>query len=145
MSLHGVYDDNNVFAKIVQGHLPCAKIYEDRAVLCFMDAFPQTKGHALVILKNVRARNFLDVPCADLLLLMPAVQNLARAMEKALSPQGIRIIQFNGAPAGQTVFHLHMHVIPVYEEQEIGAHADSQMKSSFDELQGVAQKIADCY
>jgi histidine triad (HIT) family protein len=114
MSLAGAYDDANIFAKILRGEAPCTKVFEDEIALSFMDLFPQSRGHTLVIPKNVRARNLLDMPDAALGPFMERVQRVARAVEKALSPDGVFVMQTNGAPAGQTVFHLHFHIIPRY-------------------------------
>lgn len=112
MSLHGQYDPQNVFAKIIRGELPCYKIYEDEQVLAFLDLFPQSYGHTLVIPKQVAARNLLEVDGATLAQLMAVVQRLSKLLVEELQPDGVQIAQFNGAPAGQTVFHLHLHIIP---------------------------------
>ena len=106
MSLDGAYDPDNIFAKIVRGEIPCAKVWEDAGALAFMDVFPQSRGHTLVISKASRARNLLDAEPATLDTLIAATQKVARAVKTALSPDGIVITQFNGAPAGQTIFHL---------------------------------------
>eukprot|EP01030_Chromulinospumella_sphaerica_P029094 gene29094-29496_t len=86
MSLDGTYDDANIFAKIVRGEIPSARVFEDDGVLAFMDAFPQSKGHCLVISKTSKARNLLDVEPEVLARLMAAVQRLTRAARKALNP-----------------------------------------------------------
>ncbi|WP_370335841.1 HIT family protein [Parvularcula marina] len=122
MSLDEKYDSGNVFAKIISGDIPSAKIFEDDDVLAFMDAFPQSRGHALIISKTSQAVNLLDAEEDVLSKLIKTTQAVARAATKALSPDGVRIVQFNGAPAGQSVFHLHFHVIPVYEGTPLGAH-----------------------
>jgi histidine triad (HIT) family protein len=137
MSLQGAYDDTNIFARIIRGEIPSVPIFEDDDVLAFMDAFPQSRGHCLVISKTSRARNILDVEPEVLAVLSAAVQRLARAVRKALVPDGIVVTQFNGAPAGQTVFHLHIHVIPRWEGQALGRHAGgmadiAELKSTAD-------------
>jgi histidine triad (HIT) family protein len=137
MSLQGAYDDTNIFARIIRGEIPSVPIFEDDDVLAFMDAFPQSRGHCLVISKTSRARNILDVEPEVLAVLSAAVQRLARAVRKALVPDGIVVTQFNGAPAGQTVFHLHIHVIPRWEGQTLGRHAGgmadiAELKSTAD-------------
>lgn len=133
------YDPGNIFAKVLRGEIPAHKVYEDEHVLAMMDIFPQTKGHLLVIPK-APSRNLLDADPASLALLLPYVQRLARAVQKALEPDGIRIAQYNEAPAGQTVFHLHMHVIPIYEGVEIGRHAGTRADDA--ELAQQAKAIA---
>ncbi len=117
-----MYDPNNIFAKILRGEIPAAKVYEDEHVLAFMDAMPQSEGHTLVIPK-VQARNFFDVEPQALAELVTATQHVARAVRKAFRPDGMRIAQFNEPAAGQTVFHLHFHIIPCYEGKELRAHS----------------------
>lgn len=117
-----MYDVNNVFAKILRGEIPAAKVYETEHVLAFMDAMPQSDGHTLVIPK-VEARNFFDVEPAALAELIKATQVVARAVKRAFEPDGIRIAQFNDPAAGQTVFHLHFHIIPCYEGKELRSHS----------------------
>jgi len=115
MTLHAAYDPDNIFAKMLRGEIPTVKVYEDETAFAFMDLFPQSHGHTLVIPKDVTARNLLEMPANKIGAYMQRVQKIAIAVEKALSPDGVIVTQFNGAPAGQTVFHLHMHIIPVYE------------------------------
>jgi len=110
MSLHGKYDDQNIFAKILRGEMPCVKVYEDANILSIMDVFPQSDGHVLVIPKSP-SRNLLETNAKDIGRLFGSVQRIAKAVEAALKPDGIVITQFNGAPAGQTVFHTHVHII----------------------------------
>lgn len=134
------YDQNNIFAKILRGEIPCVKVYEDDAVLSFMDIFPQSEGHTLVIPKNARATNLFDIEPAGLATLIVGAQKVARAVEKALRPDGVRIVQFNGAPAGQTVFHIHFHIIPVYEGRAEQRHA-AGAKADAGALESLAAKI----
>lgn len=140
MSLTGSYDDANIFARIVRGEIPSVKIFEDDAVLAFMDAFPQSRGHALVISKTSKARNILEVEPQVLAELAAATQKLARAVTAALKPDGVVVTQFNGAPAGQTVFHLHFHVIPRYEGEALGRHGGGM--ADVDHLKALAAKIS---
>lgn len=122
MSLKGTYDSSNIFAKILRGEAPCIQIFEDDDVLAFMDIFPQSQGHCLVIPKNDSARNLTDFPTEKLGAIFAAVQKLTKAVIKALSCDGVIVTQFNGAPAGQTVFHLHIHVIPRYANLPLQPH-----------------------
>ncbi len=124
MSLDGEYDPDNIFARIMQGEAPCAKVYEDADVFAFMDLFPQSRGHLLVVSKTSQARNLLDVEPQALERLILGVQRLARAVRAALQPDGLIVSQFSGALAGQTVFHLHFHIIPRFEHEPLRAHAD---------------------
>ena len=115
------YDTNNIFAKILRGEIPCHKVYEDDAVLAFMDVMPQSDGHTLVVPKSA-ARNILDASAEQLAVLMPVVQKIARAVIKAFAADGAVVMQFNEEPAGQTVFHLHFHVVPRYEGVPLRPH-----------------------
>ncbi|MEZ5972731.1 MAG: HIT family protein [Hyphomonadaceae bacterium] len=141
MSLHGTYDDDNLFAKILRGEIPSVKVYEDGEVLAFMDIFPQTRGHLLIVPKNVRARNFLELPSERVGPLMERVHKLAIATEKALKPDGVTVTQFNGEDAGQTIFHLHFHIIPRYAGQRLAGHSHGQ-KADIAELETIAAQIA---
>jgi histidine triad (HIT) family protein len=140
MSLEGDYDGDNVFARILRGEIPAAKVFEDAHVLAFMDVFPQSRGHTLVISKNSKARNILDVEPDVLSHLILDVQRVAKAVGAALRPDGIVITQFNGAPAGQSVFHLHFHVIPRWADQPTHAHGQGAMANPA-ELAALAQQI----
>ena len=141
MSLHGTYDENNLFAKILRGEVPAVKVYEDDTVLAFMDIFPQARGHLLVVPKNVKARNFLELPDTKVAPLMWHVQRLTRAVDKALKPDGITVTQFNGEDAGQTIFHLHFHIIPRYAGVRLAGHGHGN-RADIPELQKIAAEIA---
>lgn len=140
MTLHAAYDPDNIFAKILRGDIPSLKVFEDDVALAFMDVFPQSEGHTLVIPKGIQARNFLDMPPNYLGSYMLRVQRVAKAVEWGLKPDGLRVMQFNGTPAGQTVFHLHFHILPVWEGREISRHAAGTMAKP-EELEPIAAKI----
>lgn len=140
MSLDGTYDEANIFGKIIRGEIPSVKVWEDDQVLALMDAFPQAKGHVLVISKTSRARNLLDAEPETLEALIRATQTVARAVRTALNPDGIVITQLNGAPAGQTIFHLHFHILPRWDGVALGRHASGGM-ADFGELQGLADQF----
>lgn len=133
------YDPANTFAKIIRGEIPAHKVYEDSEVIVMMDIFPQSKGHTLVIPKAA-SRNLFDADPAVLAKAIGVVQRVANAVQKAMSSDGIRIAQFNEAPAGQSVFHLHFHVIPAYDGVELGRHG--QGKADDTELAQQAKAIA---
>src|SRR3990172_9251782 len=116
------YDENNVFAKVLRGEIPCHKIYEDEDTLAFLDIMPRAKGHALVITKE-KARDLFDVRPEALAKLMAVVQKLAPQIKEAVGAEGVLIAQFNGAAAGQTVFHLHVHIIPRKAGEALKPHA----------------------
>lgn len=139
MSLTAQYDANNIFAKIIRGELPAIRVFEDDEALAFMDIFPQSDGHTLVIPKKIRATNFFEATPSDLAILIARVQRVAKGVAAALRPDGVRIVQFNGAPAGQTVFHLHFHIIPIFAGAAIKRHAGEKADTAA--LEGLAEKI----
>lgn len=124
------YDTNNIFAKILRGEIPACRVYEDDRTLAFMDVMPQAQGHTLVISKSP-ARNLFDISPDELSALIRATQHVAKGVQKAFSPDGVRIAQFNEPAAGQTVFHIHFHIIPCYDGVPMRAHgremADREM------------------
>ena len=141
MSLDGTYDPGNIFAKILRGEAPSVRLFEDEHVFAFMDVFPQAKGHCLVIPKHSTARNLLEEEPQRLGPLMEGVQRVARAVRAALNPDGIMISQFNGAVSGQTVYHLHVHIIPRWDGVPLGRHAGGGM-ADMEELKALAEQIA---
>ena len=141
MSLDGAYDDANIFAKILRGEMPSVRVFEDHDVLAFMDVFPQSRGHTLVISKHSQARNLLDIEPEPLEKLILGVQRVTRAVRAALKPDGIVVTQFNGAPAGQTVFHLHFHIIPRWTGAPLRPHGQGGMADPA-ELAALARDIA---
>jgi len=134
------YDPQNIFAKILRGEIPSAKVYENDHLLMIMDAFPQSKGHALVLPK-AGSRNILDADPAVVAKVATDLPKLARAVKTAMNADGLRVMQFNEAPSGQTVFHLHFHLIPVYEGVELGRHAGGKPADA-NELTTQARAIA---
>ena len=116
------YDESNVFAKVLRGEIPCHRIYEDEDTLAFLDIMPRSEGHALVITKE-KARDLSDISPQALAKLMAVVQKLAPKIKEAVGADGVLIQQFNGAAAGQTVFHLHIHIIPRKEGEPLKPHA----------------------
>jgi histidine triad (HIT) family protein len=140
MSLDGAYDEANVFAKILRGEIPSVTVFEDDQIAVLMDAFPQSRGHMLAISKTSRARNILEAEPKTLGRLIGAVQKAAQAAKAALKPDGIIVTQFNGAPAGQTVFHLHFHIIPRWEGDPLAKHGGGM--ASPGELKALADQIA---
>ena len=116
------YDRNNVFARILRGEIPSHRVYEDDVTLAFMDVMPQADGHTLIIPK-VEAENLLDTPPEALSAVVLTTQRVARAVRKAFDAPGILIAQLNGSTAGQSVFHMHFHVVPRREGLELRFHA----------------------
>ena len=116
------YDDNNVFAKILRDELPAHRVFEDEHTLAFMDVMPQVDGHTLVIPKQP-AENLFDVAPEVLGATIQTVQRVGAAVQSAFAAPGIMIAQLNGPAAGQTVFHLHFHILPRHDGVEFGMHA----------------------
>lgn len=115
------YDEQNIFARILRGELPAIKVYEDDQVLVFMDIMPQADGHTLVIPKTP-AVTLLDLPADAAAYTIQVVKKVAKAIEVGLDAQGIVLMQLSGAAAGQTVPHVHFHLIPS-SVHELGKHA----------------------
>jgi len=116
------YDRNNVFAKILRGEIPAHKVYEDAQTLAFMDVMPQADGHTLVIPK-VEAEGLLDVPPEALAATIVTTQHVARAVKAAFAAPGILVAQLNGSAAGQSVFHIHFHIVPRRAGLDLKLHA----------------------
>ena len=132
------YDDQNVFAKILRGELPCEKLYEDEHTVAIMDIMPRAEGHCLVIPK-APARNILDIEPASLAAVSATTQVMARAAKAAFAAAGITIQQFNEAAGGQVVFHLHVHVIPRHAGEPLRPHTGTMAEG--DVLKVNAEKI----
>ncbi|MFQ3246274.1 MAG: histidine triad (HIT) family protein [Arenicella sp.] len=131
------YDNNNIFAKILTGAIPCIKVYEDDQTLAFMDIMPQAEGHTLVIPKEaaVTIHDLSDDAAANLI---KKVKLVANAVKKGLNADGITLFQLNGEPAGQTVPHIHFHILP---GSYLTAKAHASVSSDAGDLQAIADKI----
>jgi histidine triad (HIT) family protein len=134
------YDTNNIFAKILRGEIPCHKIYEDDHTLAFMDVMPQVDGHCLVVPKSA-SRGLLDADPQVLAHMMITVQKVAAAAVKATGANGFQIRQYNEAAGGQTVFHLHFHILPMTEGAALKPHTNKMANHA--ELAATALKIRD--
>ncbi|MFA6154337.1 HIT family protein [Mesorhizobium sp.] len=132
------YDPDNIFAKILRGEFPSHRVYEDDAVVAFMDAMPQGPGHTLVVPK-APSRNLLDADPATLGPLFTVVQKVALAIKRAFGADGVTILQFNEPASGQTVYHLHVHVIPRFEGIPLKPHSGGREKPEV--LAASAEKI----
>ncbi len=115
------YDKENIFAKIIRGEFPAVKVYEDEYTLAFMDVMPQAEGHTLVVPKE-EARNLLEISPEGAARLIQTTQKIAKAVDAAFKPDGIMVNQFNNEAAGQSVFHIHMHVVPRWEGVPLKQH-----------------------
>ncbi len=133
------YDQNNIFAKILRGEIPCHKVYEDDKVLAFLDIMPRAPGHALVIPK-APVRNILDVAPDDFAHIMKVAQRIAKVSVNVFGADGVTLQQFNEGAGGQVVFHLHVHVIP--RKDGIAMKPPATVKESPDVLKEQAAKLA---
>ncbi|MBV2144611.1 HIT family protein [Falsochrobactrum sp. TDYN1] len=120
--MSATYDNDNIFAKILRGEIPSTRVYETEHVLAFMDVMPQGTGHTLVVPKTP-SRNLLDAKPETLVEAIQAVQKIANAVKKAFNADGITVMQFNEPASGQTVYHLHFHVIPRFEGVALKPHS----------------------
>jgi histidine triad (HIT) family protein len=121
------YDPSNIFAKILRGEIPSHRVYEDDAVVAFMDVMPQGLGHTLVVPK-APSRNLLDADPSTLGPLFTVVKQVALAVKKAFGADGVTVLQFNEPASGQTVYHLHVHVIPRFEGIALKPHTGQMEK-----------------
>lgn len=127
------------FCAIRDGKIPAFKIYEDEKTLAFMDINPLNEGHCLVIAKN-HSPNLYEVPEEDLMMVIKTVKKIARALQKALKPEGLNLHQANGEAAYQSVLHFHIHLIPRWMED--GAGLDWELKpGDFERIQATARKV----
>jgi histidine triad (HIT) family protein len=132
------YDDQNIFAKILRGEIPCVKVFEDARTLAFMDVMPESDGHVLVVPKEP-AENVLDLSADGMAAMMATTQKIAKAVDKALSPDGILLKQYNGAAAGQSVFHIHFHIVPRWDGVAMAPHGKVMVQAAA--LEPIAAKI----
>lgn len=132
------YNNDNIFAKIIRGELNAIKVYEDDRVLSFMDIMPQADGHVLVIPK-APAVTLLDLDPVEAAYTIQVVQKIANAVKAALQAEGIVLMQLSGAAAGQTVDHVHFHVIPRNQQTTLKAHAQQMADTA--QLEQIAAKI----
>lgn len=130
------YDQNNIFAKILRQEIPCTKVYEDDLTLAFMDIMPQISGHTLVIPKEPAVTLF-DLSDEGAANLIQKVKLVSNAVKKGLNANGITLFQLNGEGAGQTVPHIHFHVMPGTYLNASGA----KVSTNAQEIEEIADKI----
>lgn len=131
-----------IFCAIIAGRAPAHRVYEDDRILIFMDLFPAHAGHTLIVPKR-HGENLFEVEAGDLDAIIRASVSLGDALKRVFAPDGIAVIQLNGAAAGQTVFHYHMHLIPRMEGEPFGVHGKKQGDAA--ELADQAARLAAVY
>lgn len=129
-----------IFCKIINGEIPAVKVLDDESVLAFMDINPSSKGHLLVVPKN-HAENIFEIPESDLATLIKAVKRCAGAAKDALKAEGVTILQLNGKASDQIVPHLHIHVIPRWENDGLSVSTWEMKPGDMEEIQTIARKI----
>jgi len=132
-------DDDCIFCKIIRGEIPAIKVYEDDASLAFMDINPIAPGHCLVIPKH-HAENIMVTPPAASAAAMATVSRVAAAIDKAIAPEGMNIVQANGPGAKQSVFHIHFHIIPRRADDGLTMNWE-MVPGDMAEINAIADKI----
>ena len=132
------YDPNNIFAKILRGEIPKVAVYEDDKTLALMDIMPSCEGHTLVITKEP-AEGILDLSPEGAAALIQTTQKVAKAVKKGLGASGVMLVQLNGAAAGQSIPHIHFHILPREHGLELTLHGRKMVDASV--LEPIAAKI----
>lgn len=132
------YDPNNIFAKILRREIPSVAVYEDTLTLAFMDVMPQADGHTLVIPKE-NAETIFELSEKGAANLLTVTIKIAHAVRVAMNAEGITLTQFNGAAAGQSVPHVHFHVLPRWSGAPLRRHGGNMENP--EKLKTVADKI----
>ncbi len=138
------YDNDNIFAKIMRGELPCEKVFENKKTLVIMDIMPRCDGHVLVIPKKP-SRNILDIKQKDAAAVIKTARKMAKTVLKAFGADGVTIQQFNEPAGGQVVFHTHVHIIPRMDGVRMGPPASEMadadvLKANADKIRAVLAK-----
>lgn len=129
-----------IFCKIIAGEIPSFKLYEDEHTLAFMDINPANRGHALAIPKT-HTPNLLEAPDEVLAVTAATARKVARAVHKTVNPDGLNLVQANGPGAAQSVFHLHMHVIPRFTDDNLMLNWGIN-PGDMDEIKALSEQIA---
>lgn len=138
-----MFNDMNdcIFCKIINGDIPSYKIYEDEKVFAFLDILPLSKGHTLVVPKN-HSKDIFDITDKDLCHIMKAIKKISHRIMDIYSPEGIVIRQNNGEKAGQSVFHTHFHIKPVFNGTTVVSEVDHRREISDDEMKGICEELS---
>ncbi len=129
-----------LFCKLVNGEIPCTKIFENDAVLAFMDINPMNDGHVLVIPKT-HGGTILELSETDFLSVMSAVKKVAHAVQEAMNPDGINILQLNGEAANQVVPHLHVHIVPRWADDGLTVSKWEPVPGDMEQIGKFAEQI----
>lgn len=129
-----------IFCKIINGEIPAIKVLDEDKVFAFMDINPASRGHMLVVPKS-HAENIFEISEPDLSAVMGAVKKCAEAIKEALSAEGVTILQLNGKASDQIVPHLHIHVIPRWENDGLSVSAWEMKPGDMEEIKDIARKV----
>lgn len=131
-----------IFCKIINGEIPCFKVYEDEKVLAFEDINPISEGHTLIIPKK-HAVNLWDITEEDLTAVLLAAKKVINGIKDALNPTGVALLQLNGRGANQLVMHYHLHLIPRITGTRPLPMTEWEMKAGdMEAIKNTAEKIA---
>jgi histidine triad (HIT) family protein len=133
------HEEGCIFCKVVRGEAPAYKVYEDERVLVFMDLFPVTDGHTLIVTKE-HFENLFEAAEESLQAVIATSRRIARAIQAALEPDGLMVFQLNGRAAGQSVFHYHMHLMPRNQGEPLTLHAREE--GDAERLREVSERLA---
>jgi len=135
-------NDDCIFCKIIKGDIPCVKLYEDDDTLAFMDINPANRGHALAIPKS-HEPNLFEARDETLAVTIATAKKVARAVQETVQPDGINLVQANGPGAAQSVFHLHLHVVPRFDDDDLRMNWGVPPKpGDMDEIKSLGERIA---
>lgn len=135
-------EETCIFCLIAKGEIPCAKVYEDDSILAFLDLSPVHPGHTLVIPKE-HYKDMLHVPCELGSAVFSALKKVGSAVMRATGASGFNVMQNNGSAAGQAVFHIHWHIIPRFDGDNLGMWEQGKYPDAA-AMQSMAAKVASC-
>ncbi len=129
-----------IFCKIIAGEIPAVKVLDEELVLAFMDINPSSQGHMLVAPKR-HAENIFEISEGDLAAVINGVKRCANAVKEALKAEGITVLQLNGRASGQIVPHLHLHIIPRWENDGLSISSWEMKPGDMEEIKDIAQRV----
>ena len=129
-----------IFCKIIAGEIPAVKVLDEELVLAFMDINPSSRGHMLVVPKK-HAENIFEISESDLAAMIKVVKRCATAAKEALKAEGVTVLQLNGKASDQIVPHLHIHIIPRWEDDGLSISCWEMKPGDMEEMKDIARKV----
>jgi histidine triad (HIT) family protein len=129
-----------IFCKIIAGEIPAVKVLDEDLVLAFMDINPSSQGHMLVVPKR-HTENIFEISEGDLSAITDAVKRCAQAVKEALKAEGVTILQLNGKASDQIVPHLHVHIMPRWENDGLSVSQWEMKQGNMEEIKDIARKV----